>query len=287
MNYYLLDNPPASSQGIYPRSATRSGVVCVHTDEFPPQPGGSLGTAEFIEGRLEAGCYHSIVDSTTTTRMYPIDWSTWGSLEPPGMNGHAMHVAARHQAHLWGRDPGYDDATIDRMGAEIARVMTAHHGSAAAARQFVRWITRSQAAARVPGIIEHGIAQPSNRSDPWTKHPNRTALRAQLLDAVSRHLGGTTQPTLQEEFVMDAEARRAFAKLNREVAHTKLLAAVAVQAAFPDGVNDDRGSMLKRILTEANGARIQAWLAARGIWPDGVNKPNVSILERILDRLRG
>lgn len=94
----------------------------------------------------------------------------------------------------------------------------------------------------------------------------------------------TPRPRSQEEFVMDAEARREFAAIKRELAHTKMLAAIAVNAAFPDGVNDERGSLIKRALDEAHFAHWQAMLAARGIWPEGVSKP--SLLQRIWDRVR-
>lgn len=185
--YFLFRNPPAVSQGRSPRRARASGVIVVHTDEAPQQPGGALGTASFISRRRDYGCYHVIVDSTTAVRMLPpLDWETWGAASPSDTNTHAIHVAFRGQASRWGQNPAYDEAAIQMAGREIAHIMTMLHGKDA--YKFVRWITRQDCINRVPGLVEHGTIQPGDRSDPWVGRGSQSSLRDRLSRAILNNL---------------------------------------------------------------------------------------------------
>jgi hypothetical protein len=185
--YYLLDNPPAVSQGRSPRRAKASGVIVLHTDEAPQQPGGALGTAAFIARRTDYGSYHVIVDSLTVVRMLPpIEWECWGAAFPADTNTHAIHVAFRGQASKWGVDPAYDNAAIENAGKEIAHIMRILHGDAAP--QFVRWITQADCINRVPGLVEHGTIQPGDRSDPWVNRGDQINLRERLSKAILSNL---------------------------------------------------------------------------------------------------
>jgi hypothetical protein len=191
--YYLLNNPPAVSQGRSPRRSGVSGVIVFHTDEAPQQPGGALGTASFISRRRDYGCYHVIVDSTTAVRMLPpLSWETWGAASPPDTNTHAIHVAFRGQASRWGQNPAYDEAAIRIMGREVANILKMLHGDKAP--QFVRWITRQDCINRVPGLVEHGTIQPSDRSDPWVGRADQTQLRNRISKAILDHLVKIPKP---------------------------------------------------------------------------------------------
>lgn len=185
--YWLLNNPPAVSQGRSPRRAKASGVIVVHTDEAPQQPGGAAGTASFIARRRDYGCYHVIVDSITAVRMLPpIEWETWGAASPSDTNTHAIHVAFRGQASRWGQNPSYDEGAIQIAGKEIAHIMKMLHGNNAV--QFVRWISRQDCINRVPGLVEHGTIQPGDRSDPWVGRGDQINLRERLSRSILSNL---------------------------------------------------------------------------------------------------
>jgi hypothetical protein len=185
--FYLIDNPPAVSQGRSPRRAKASGVIVVHTDEAPQQAGGSLGTAAFIARRRDYGSYHVIVDSTTVVRMLPpIEWECWGAAYPADTNTHAIHVAFRGQASQWGANPAYDEAAIANAGREIAHIMRMLYGDKAS--QYVKWITQADCINRVPGLVEHGTIQPGDRSDPWVNSSQKANLRERLSRAILSNL---------------------------------------------------------------------------------------------------
>jgi hypothetical protein len=206
VSYYLLDNPPARSQGRNPRRSPISGVIVLHTDEAPPQPGGSRATAGFISRRSDPGSYHTIIDSTTTTRLLPISWETWGAAAPAGTNYHAVHLAFRHQAHRWGADTAYDFAAVERMCDEIAHVMRLIHGDDA--HRFVRWGARDDVLDRRPCITEHGLIQPGDRSDPWTRRPEVGVWRERILDGVGQRLAVSPPPTQEDDIVATIDELR-------------------------------------------------------------------------------
>lgn len=117
------------------------------------------------------------------------------------------------------------------------------------------------------------------------------------VQAGAPHPGGSVIPVIpppssEEDFVMDAEARKAFDELRKKVHNAELLSKVAVEALFPDGVNDDRGSIVQRTHdrtaaceVEARGAHVQSMAAAKALWPEGVNDKRGSLLKRIYDHL--
>lgn len=192
--YYLLDHPNrVTPQFRSPRRERVSGVVVVHTDEAPQQPGGSLGTAQFISRRSDYGSYHTIVDSTTTTRLAPpVTHEVWGAAHPTGTNWHALHLSFRGQRHRWGQDPAYDDAAIKRAGAEIAGWLRTLFGGDA--DKYVRWLTVGDVIARRPGLVEHGTIQPGDRVDPWVRLPDQAQFRSRLSAAVLANLRPVPTP---------------------------------------------------------------------------------------------
>jgi hypothetical protein len=191
--YYLLKHGTASSQFRSPRREKWSGVIVVHTDEAPQQPGGSLGTAAFISRRSDPGSYHTIVDSTTTTRLVPpAEYEVWGAAYPTNTNSHALHLAFRGRRSEWGKDPAYDNAALNRAADEIALWMKMLHGDAAP--QFVRWISVQDCIARRPGLVEHGTIQPGDRVDPWVRLPQQQEFRDRLSSMIRARLGNIPSP---------------------------------------------------------------------------------------------
>jgi hypothetical protein len=180
MGYYLLDNPPAIQQFYLGRPRPLSGGVLLHTtesmmDNTGPDTGAE-NVAAYIARRQEYGSYHVIVDSDSTVNLLPdnavayhcgaggYNGVTWGisfacrttDLNPDGnWTKAAMANAARAIHGFWSRN-GFDPVASARMIPAIE--------------------TQSR-----PGMSTHGDAQPVDRSDAWTRHPQRAQLEALLI----------------------------------------------------------------------------------------------------------
>lgn len=80
-DYFLIDNPPRTSQFEVNRERPPSGVVVLHTAENQPDFDGDDSKAEavasWIQRRTDHGCYHSIVDSDSTVRMMPYSYKAY------------------------------------------------------------------------------------------------------------------------------------------------------------------------------------------------------------------
>ncbi len=62
MGYYLLDNPPASSQFYPSRNNGWQGGIVIHTTEGVGGYDSAENTAAFISRRSDPGSYHVITD---------------------------------------------------------------------------------------------------------------------------------------------------------------------------------------------------------------------------------
>ena len=183
--YYLLDHPPASQQ-FYPppRANGLTGGVVIHTTESPAQPvgadDGAVSVAGFISRRSDPGSYHCIVDSGSTVLLLPDNYT-------------AFHVAANgYNSRTWGISFACRSTQLDVNAEWTKRAMRQ------AAAAIVGFWTRNgfdpvaaavmRPAADVlnrPGLTTHGDAQPWDRSDAWTRHPQRLALEALLLAEIA------------------------------------------------------------------------------------------------------
>ena len=178
MDYYLLDNPPASRQFWPSRTSTPTWAVGVHTSEGPTGPGTARNLAAFIARRSDPGSYACIVDSEETIYLVPPDYTTF-SVAASGYNSRTWHIC------LTGRsadlDPGDSNtqAMIRNAGAAIRQLwqqlgIDLNTGS--------RWIGTD--ALNTVGLFCHGDVQPWDRSDAWSKNPDRQLLDQQLIDAI-------------------------------------------------------------------------------------------------------
>jgi hypothetical protein len=196
MNYFLLDNPPATQQFYSSRPRPMSGGVLIHTtesvmDNVGPDTGAE-NVAGFISRRSDYGSYHCIVDADSAVNLVPDSYVayhcgasgyngvTWGisfacrttDLDPNAeWTRKAMRHAAEQIVGFWRRN-GFDPAVANRFIPAIQTQSTA-------------------------GMSTHGEAQPADRSDAWTRHPQRAGLEALLRNEINKVNG--TQPVEPDE----------------------------------------------------------------------------------------
>lgn len=179
MGYYLLDNPPRSPQFYPSRSNAPTYAVGVHTSEGPTGPGSARNLARFISQRSDPGSYHAIVDCDETIVMVPPDYTTF-SVAASGYNSRTWHIClAGRSADLSPDDPN-TQAMIARAG-EAIRVLWTLLGIDI--QSNLEWVG-SDALNRA-GLFCHGDVQPWDRSDAWSRHPDRAVLDQQLLNAIA------------------------------------------------------------------------------------------------------
>lgn len=197
MGYYLLDNPPASRQFWPSRTSTPTWAIGVHTSEGPTGPGTARNLAAFIARRSDPGSYACIVDSEETVVLVPPDYTTF-SVAASGYNSRTWHIClAGRSAELSPDDP--NTLAMIRRAGEAIRALWAFLGIDPAAN--AQWIGTD--ALNRAGLFCHGDVQPWDRSDAWSRHPDRAALDQLLVEAI------VSQPTPspEEDDVKDALIR--------------------------------------------------------------------------------
>jgi hypothetical protein len=178
MSFYLLDNPPASPQFYPTRTSTPTFAVGVHTSEGPTGSGSARNLAAFIARRTDPGSYHVIVDADDTISMVPPDYTTF-SVAASGYNSRTWHICLAGRSSELDPDDTNTQAMIVRAGAAIRDLWNSQGIALSAAK----WIG-TDALSR-PGLFCHGDVQPWDRSDAWTRHPDRSRLDQMLSDAIS------------------------------------------------------------------------------------------------------
>ena len=215
-DYYLLDNPNRTQQYRIPRRNRLSGMVGIHTAEGAMDTvgtdTGAENVASFIVGRSDYGSYHVIVDSDSTVNMAPDHAETW-HIGADAHNWHSWGISAACRTVDWDPNSEWTKATIGRMGAAIAAFWQRNGFDVDALAD--RWLTREQALRHEPGLIEHGVAQPADRSDAWATRPDRATLRRMLTDAIRAANGSAIQPPTQgDPPVTEAEFARIASMIN-------------------------------------------------------------------------
>lgn len=199
-SFYLLDHPnPYLPQCRYPRRARLSGMVGVHTVECAMDnigvDTGTENTAHYISVRPDYGSYHCICDSDSTILMAPDDYETW-HIAADAHNWHSWGISAACRTTDWNPESEWTQRTIIRMGAAIAAFWSRNGFDPEQLAH--RWLTREQALRHEPGLIEHGCAQPSDRSDAWFTRFDRGLLRNMLTQAIlAAHRGTASVPVPQ------------------------------------------------------------------------------------------
>lgn len=183
MSFYLLDNPPASPQFYTSRNNGISGGVVIHTTEGAGGDTAAENTAAFIARRSDPGSYHMIVDTDSSVAMMPDEYTAFG-VAASGFNSTCWMIAiAAVSADLNPDDPR-THAEIDRMGAEIVAFWNRNGINIAEASEFIGDDVKIR-----PGLAHHGDVQPADRSDAWSRRPDRWVFDSMLLQAIERHSG--------------------------------------------------------------------------------------------------
>lgn len=178
MSYYLLDNPPRSPQFYATRNGSPTYAVGVHTSEGSTGPGSARSLAAFIARRTDPGSYACIVDSEETVYLVPAEYTTF-SVAASGYNSRTWHIClAGRSADLSPDDPN-TKAMIARAGEAIRNLWQSLGIDVNASAQWIG----TDALNRV-GLFCHGDVQPWDRSDAWSRHPQRGALDTQLVNAI-------------------------------------------------------------------------------------------------------
>jgi peptidoglycan hydrolase-like protein with peptidoglycan-binding domain len=189
MSFYLLDNPPASQQFWASRNGGLSGGVVVHTTEGAGGDDSAENTAGFISRRNDPGSYHCLVDTNSTVMMMPDDYTAFG-VAASGYNSRCWMIAIAARSTDIDADNPYSQTEIDRCGAEIAAFWQRNGFDPIASAQWI-----GEGVKNGPGLACHGDVQPWDRSDSWSRHPQRGRLDQLLVEAIIRHAsGGTVTP---------------------------------------------------------------------------------------------
>jgi hypothetical protein len=196
MGYYLLDNPPASPQFYPSRNATPTYAIGVHTSEGPTGPGTARNLAGFIARRSDPGSYACIVDSEETVVLVPPDYTTF-SVAASGYNSRTWHICLAGRSAELSPDDANTQAMIARAGEAIRALWTFLNIPLSNAQ----WIGTD--ALNRAGLFCHGDVQPWDRSDAWSRHPDRARLDQLLIDAINQ----APTPSPEEDDVKDALIR--------------------------------------------------------------------------------
>jgi hypothetical protein len=197
MGYYLLDNPPRSPQFYRSRNSTPTYAIGVHTSEGPTGPGTARNLAGFIARRSDPGSYHAIVDSEETVVLVPPSFTTF-SVAVSNYNSRTWHICLAGRSADLSPDDANTQAMIRRAG-EAIRAVWGFLGIDPAVN--AQWIGTD--ALNRPGLFCHGDVQPWDRSDAWSRHPDRAALDQLLVKAIV----GQPTPSPEEDDVKDALIR--------------------------------------------------------------------------------
>ena len=194
---WLDDHPPTSPQFRHSRREAISGVVVVHTaesvmDTVGPDTGAEV-VAAFIARRNDPGSYHCLVDSDSRVLLVGDDAESF-QVAADGHNRHAWGVSFACRTTDLAPTDSWTRAAIVRAGAEIA-AFWGRRGFCVPCS--ARWVTNDQVTSlrsrpdlcphgrQRGGLVAHGQLQPADRTDAWTKHPNRPDLEQLLVAAIS------------------------------------------------------------------------------------------------------
>lgn len=192
MGYYLLDNPPASQQFWPSRNNGLSGGVVIHTTEGSGGDTQAENTAAFISRRSDPGSYHCIVDSEPNAAVYlmPDDYTAFG-VAASGYNSRCWMIAIAAPSAALNADSPYTQIEIDNMAREIVAFWQRNGFDPASSAQFI-----GEGVKDGPGLAHHGDVQPWDRSDAWARREDRWVFDSLLLQAISRHAGGSAPAPL-------------------------------------------------------------------------------------------
>lgn len=185
MEYYLLNNPPASRQFWPSRQNGLSGGVVIHTTEGAGGANSAENTAAFIARRSDPGSYHCIVDSEpdSAVHLMPDDYVAFG-VATSGFNSRCWMIAIGAPSAALNAESPYTLTEIDNMAREIVAFWRRNNIDIATASNFIGEDVKDR-----PGLAHHGDVQPADRSDAWSRREDRWVFDSLLLQAIERHAG--------------------------------------------------------------------------------------------------
>ena len=206
MGYYLFDNPPAVQQYYPNRNTPWRGGVLIHTaenvmDSVGPDTGAE-NVAAYIARRTDYGSYHILADSDSVIRMLP-PTATAFHCAASGYNSTTVGVSYACRTV----DLNPDSEWFRRASDLIAQTLVDYWRMAGLNPRDARFVVASQTREGM-GLSTHGEAQPVDRSDAWTRRPDRNRLEAVFADAIIRHSGDTPTPDPEDDEVAKTEIVR-------------------------------------------------------------------------------
>lgn len=185
MDYYLIDNPPATRQFYPSRPSGLSGGVVIHTTEGAGGFTAAENTAAFISRRSDPGSYHCIVDSepNSAVHLMPDDYVAFG-VAASGFNSTCWMIAIGAPSRALHFESTDTLIEIDNMGREIAEFWKRNGFDPRACANFIGEDVKNR-----PGLAHHGDVQPWDRSDAWSRRDDRWVFDSLLIQAIERHAG--------------------------------------------------------------------------------------------------
>jgi peptidoglycan hydrolase-like protein with peptidoglycan-binding domain len=188
MSYYLLDNPPASPQFYPSRKTEWKGGIVIHTTEGVGGYDSAENTAAYISRRSNAGSYHVITDLNGAVWLMPITYTAYG-VAASGYNSTCVMVALAARSADLDLGNGYTPTEIDFMAKAIVDAWNEGGFDPMAGLQFIGENVKNG-----QGLAHHGDVQPADRSDAWSRSPQRGEFDAYLLQRIAAHAGNSAPP---------------------------------------------------------------------------------------------
>ena len=160
-----------------------TGGVLVHTtesimDNVGPDTGAENVSA-YIARRREYGSYHVIVDSDSIVNLLPDSYVAYHCAQS-GYNGVTWGISLACRSIDLDVNNEWTKRAIGNAAMAIHAFWSRNGINPVEAARFIPAIeTQSR-----PGLTTHGDAQPGDRSDAWTRHPQRPQLEAMLISNI-------------------------------------------------------------------------------------------------------
>jgi hypothetical protein len=183
MGFYLLDHPPAVQQFYPTRRNPLSGGVLVHTtesimDDVGPDTGAE-NVAAYIARRTEFGSYHVIVDSDSAVALMPDSYTAF-HCEVKDFNSRTWAISFACKTSDLDVNAEWTKRAMLQASEQIYGFWKRNDFDVQDSAAFIA----AGDTLNTAGLTTHGDAQPYNRSDAWTRHPQRPQLESMLVDNI-------------------------------------------------------------------------------------------------------
>ena len=199
MGYYLFDHPQAVQQYHPTRNSRWSGGVLIHTaenvmDSVGPDTGAE-NVASYITRRTDYGSYHILADSDSVIEMLP-PTATAFHCAASGYNSTTVGVSYACRTVDLNPESAWFRSATDLITKVLVRWWRENGFDPRAAK----FIPAADTKVRL-GLSTHGEAQPVDRSDAWTRRPDRNRLEAVFADAILKNSGRNPNPYPEDDEV--------------------------------------------------------------------------------------